>query len=72
MTKNRIPVGTAIKVINKVNSIHAGQTGAVAADHGAYYLIKADDEAYSKAFKSSGRDGKHFQVDERAVVAVKD
>ena len=70
MAKNRIPIGA--KVIAFGKSMHAGQTGTVAADFGNYLLIKADDEKYQHAHKNSGRDGKYFQVDELCVKQVKD
>lgn len=70
MTKNKIPIGA--KVIAFGKSIHAGQTGTIAADYGNYILIKADDEKYQHAHKNSGREGKYFQVDELLLKQVKE
>jgi len=54
----------------KADSIHNGQTGTVVADYGNMNMVKADDESYSKAFKSSGLEGKYFQVDSRKVKVI--
>ncbi len=51
-------------------SLHNGQTGTVVADYGTMYMVKADDEEYSRAFKSSGLEGKYFQVDSRKVKVI--
>lgn len=48
-------------------SLHAGHKGTVAADYERYILVKADNESYSKAFKSKGREGKYFQVNRKTL-----
>lgn len=63
-------VGKKIQVFGK--SPHAGQTGVVVADYGSHLFIKADDETYAKAFNSSGRVGKYFQVDRLLCKQLKD
>lgn len=69
MVNNSI-VGKKIMAFGK--SLHAGQTGTIVADYGTMVLVKADDEKYSNAFKSSDREGKYFQVDSLLYKEVKD
>ena len=65
---SRLPIGTKIQATSK--SKHSGQKGSITADYGNMLLIKVDDESYDKAFKSSGREGKYIQVDNRAVKEI--
>jgi len=58
------------KIQAKADSAHNGQTGTIVADYGTMYMVKADDEDYSRAFKSSGLEGKYFQVDSRKVKVI--
>ena len=53
------------KIITTSKSLHFGQKGTIEEDYVGTYLIKADDETYDKAFTSTGREGKYFQVDAR-------
>jgi len=43
--------GTHVQAFGK--SLHAGQTGIVAADHGEYIMILADDPTYQHAARNS-------------------
>ena len=61
-------LGTKIQV--KPGSMHEGQIGIVHADYGNYLFIKAEDEKYSHSFKSSGLEGKYFQVDATKVKKI--
>jgi len=60
------------KVEATSKSLHAGQTGTIVADYGTMILVKADDESYSGAHLSSGREGRYFQVDSRCIKEIKD
>ena len=60
------------KVLAYGKSLHAGQTGTVEEDWGYYLLVKPDDQKYSKAFKSTGREGKYVQFDVRHIKELKD
>ena len=63
-------IGKKITAFGK--SLHAGQTGTVVADYGTMLLVKADDEKYTNAFKSTNREGKYFQVDTLLYKQLKD
>jgi hypothetical protein len=63
-------VGSSIQAFGK--SLHAGQTGVIVADYGTMVMVKADDEAYSGASKSTGLDGKYFQVDSLLYKIIKE
>ena len=63
---------TGKKITAFGKSLHAGQSGTVAADYGTMLLVKADDESYSGASKNSIGDGKYFQVDNLLVKEVKE
>ena len=60
------------KILAYGKSIHAGQTGTVAADYESMLLLKADDESYAKAYKNSIGEGKYFQVDSRLCREIED
>ena len=66
----KFPLGT--KVIATGESIHAAQSGTVAADYDNYIMIKVDDEKYGYAHNSTTGPGKYIHVDSRYLKQVKD
>jgi len=69
MAKQIEMVGQRIKAFGK--SLHSGQTGTVIADYGTMLMIKADDESYTGASKSTGLEGEYFQVDNLLAKIIK-
>lgn len=63
-------IGVRLMAFGK--SLHAGHTGHLVADYGAMLLLKSDEPKYSNAFKSTGREGKYFQVDSLLVRQIKE
>ena len=65
----KFPLNTPIMAFGK--SLHAGQKGTIVADYESMVLVKADDPTYTGAHKSSGREGKYFQVDSLLIRQTK-
>lgn len=63
-------IGTRLMAF--VKSLHAGHTGHLVADYGDMLFVKSDEDKYSNAFKSTGREGKYFQVDSLLVRQIKE
>lgn len=65
----KFPLGTP--VIATGESIHAAQSGIVAADYDNYIMIRVNDESYAYAHKSTTGPGKYIHVDSRYLKQVK-